>query len=165
MSAHECLMPDMLSPRCCALSLLQAEVWRCFEAASLFGVEVATLGGPRGPSTSHFLPYLSAVHMFRAVGEQEVAAAAVPQAGPAGQDSGAAQQEQQQQEQQHPLMQYPGGLESWPAAMRPAVQWAECGHMGGRVPLLTKLLELCGSEGEAHPILSTRLADLHPYSW
>lgn len=46
-------------PRC----PLQADVWRWFEGPSTIGCEVATMGGPRGPATSYYLPYLSAVQV------------------------------------------------------------------------------------------------------
>ena len=64
-----------------------------------------------------------------------------------------------------PLLSYPDAPDAWPAAMRPVAQWVEAGHMGERVPLLAKLLDLCEGGGQDHPLLASRLADLHPYSW
>ena len=38
-------------------------MWRWYEGPSTVGCEVATMGGPRGPATSYYLPYLSAVQV------------------------------------------------------------------------------------------------------
>ncbi len=42
----------------------QGDVWEFYREPSMFGREVETLGGPRGPSTSYFVPYLSALQIF-----------------------------------------------------------------------------------------------------
>ncbi|KAG1679484.1 hypothetical protein FOA52_011083 [Chlamydomonas sp. UWO 241] len=39
-------------------------VWRFFEDHSVYGREVYTLGGARGPSMCYFVPYLSAIQLF-----------------------------------------------------------------------------------------------------
>ena len=45
-----------------ALSL--DDVWRFYSEPSLYGREVYTLGGQRGPSLCYFVPYLSAIQLF-----------------------------------------------------------------------------------------------------
>ncbi|KAK9843985.1 hypothetical protein WJX81_001099 [Elliptochloris bilobata] len=58
--------------------LTLGDVWADFEAASCYGREVATLGGPRGASRAYFAPSLSAAQLLL-----PVAAAAAPDfAGP-----------------------------------------------------------------------------------
>eukprot|EP00887_Chlorella_sp_A99_P007431 scaffold2.g7431.t1 len=173
--------PLVVPPPSGPQDLTMAEVWRCFEAASLFGQEVATLGGPRGPSTAHFLPYLSAVHLFESAAP-ETEEGEEGDSGEEGEEGGSARGAAAEGDEGdagagpsaaphagaadlRPLLRYPDGLESWPPAMRPLVQWAESAHMGERVPLLAKLLDMCGAEGECHPLLAARIAGLHPYSW
>ena len=63
------------------------------------------------------------------------------------------------------LLSYPDGLDSWPERMRPLVQWGEAANMRDRVPLHSRLLELAGGAGGEHPLLASRIADLHPISW
>lgn len=63
------------------------------------------------------------------------------------------------------LLSYPDGLDSWPERMRPVVQWGEAANMKDRVPLHSRLAELVGPPGGAHPLMATRVADLHPFSW
>jgi hypothetical protein len=132
----------------------QADLWRWFEGPSIVGREVATLGGPRGPASAYYLPYLSAVQLFEAAGEEEEEEECGGGGGRGGQAEGAA-----------PLLAYPDGLESWPARMRPLVQWGERANMRDRVPLHPRLAQLAGDRGEQHPLLAARLADLHPLSW
>lgn len=106
---------------------------------SLFGCECRTLGGPRGPSTSHFVPFLSAVQLFQ------------PTITDADDDA--------------EVLIYPQGLDSWPAAMRRKFSWAASEHVGERSPLYSRILELCGDQEETHQLMSTKITDLHPYSW
>lgn len=63
------------------------------------------------------------------------------------------------------LLSYPDGLDSWPERMRPLVQWGEAANMRDRVPLHSRLLDLAGAAGGEHPLMATRIADLHPISW
>ena len=130
---------------------MQADLWSWYEEPSALGCEVPTIGGPRGPATSHFLPYLSALQLMVPTSGSEAAAMAAAAAG----EAAAPPQ----------LLTYPDGLDSWPHRMRPLVQWGESANMCERVPMHSRLLELCGEEGERHPLRATRVADLHPYSW
>ena len=136
---------------------LQADVWAFFERPSLFGQEVVTLGGPRGPAASYYLPYLSAVQLFAPAeggGGEEGGAPQAARAGAAAEGSDG-----------ELLFSFPGGLEEWPAEMRPQFQWFAGGHVGERIPLAPQLDALAGAAGAAHPLRSAKVADLHPYSW
>eukprot|EP00879_Flechtneria_rotunda_P001789 GHRR01001953.1.p1 GENE.GHRR01001953.1~~GHRR01001953.1.p1 ORF type:complete len:1439 (+),score=728.57 GHRR01001953.1:990-5306(+) len=44
-------------------------VWHLFMEPSLWGTPVATLGGPRGPSTAYYVPYMSAMQLFTTVAD------------------------------------------------------------------------------------------------
>lgn len=143
-------------PFACCFPTLQADLWRWYEGPSTVGCEVTTIGGPRGPATAYYLPYLSAVQLLvpaSATDEAAVVAAASGQPGcPAGQG-------------QTQLLSYPNGLETWPERMRPLVQWGESANMRDRVPLHSRLLDVCGDAGDSHPLMATRIADLHPFTW
>ena len=43
---------------------LQADVWEFFRKPSLYGQEILTQGGKRGPSRAFYLPSLSAMQLF-----------------------------------------------------------------------------------------------------
>ena len=43
---------------------MQGDLWKWFLEPSLYGTEVLTLGGSRGPSVSYYVPYLSAVQLL-----------------------------------------------------------------------------------------------------
>ena len=148
---------------------MQADLWSWYEEPSALGCEVPTIGGPRGPATSHFLPYLSALQlMVPTTGSEAAAMAAAAAAGAGAGDSGcgaAALATDAAATAPPQLLTYPDGLDSWPHRMRPLVQWGEGANMCERVPMHSRLLELCGEEGERHPLWATRVADLHPYSW
>lgn len=157
--------PQVSPPASGLQDLTLADLWRWYEEPSTVGREVATIGGPRGPATAYFLPYLSAVQLLvpassddaEALAAGAAAAAAAAPLSPAEAAAAAAAPAQ--------LLSYPGGLDSWPESMRPLVQWSEAANMRDRVPLHSRLLDLCGSTGEQHPLLATRIADLHPFSW
>ncbi|PSC70934.1 MATE efflux family isoform A [Micractinium conductrix] len=151
--------PQVVPPPSGAQDLTLADLWRWYERPSTFGCEVATIGGPRGPATAYYLPFLSAVQLLAPVSAADEAAVA---AAAASGDAGAAQRSGTAPPQ---LLTYPGGLDEWPERMRPVVQWGESASMRDRVPLHTCLAGLCGEAGEEHPLMSTRLADLHPFSW
>ncbi|EFN56263.1 hypothetical protein CHLNCDRAFT_145114 [Chlorella variabilis] len=154
--------PQVAPPSSGAQDLRLADLWRWYEVPSTVGCEVATCGGPRGPSTAHYLPYLSSVQLFAAASDgdaAQVAAAAARAAGDAASGRAAAPAPPPQ------LLSYPDGLDGWPQRMRALVQWGECANMRDRVPLHCRLAELCGGQGEAHPLMATRVADLHPLSW
>lgn len=50
--------------QCQCTHLMQADIWEWFLEPSLFGTEVLTLGGSRGPSVSYYVPYLSAMQLL-----------------------------------------------------------------------------------------------------
>ena len=131
----------------------QADLWRCFDKSSLFGQGFPRLGGLRGPDTSFFLPFLSAVHLYVPApeGGGSTAAAAGAAAAPAVPP--------------RPTLRYLQGADTWPSAMQPLLRWQAAGHMGARVALADQVAELCGGQGEGHPLMASRLVDLHPYSW
>ena len=43
---------------------MQAQLWSFYDEASVFGKEVHTTGGSRGPSRAFFVPSLSAMQLF-----------------------------------------------------------------------------------------------------
>lgn len=132
-------------------------MWRWYEGPSTVGCEVSIIGGPRGPATAHYLPYLSAVQLFvPATADDEAAMAAAAAATRQPGDVGQAPPQ---------LLSYPNGLDSWPERMRATVQWGEAANMRDRVPLHSRLADLCGDAGEGHPLMAARIADLHPFSW
>ncbi len=74
---------------------LQGDLWQWYLEPSLYGTEVLTMGGSRGPSVSYYVPYLSAMQLLlpldhNASSQQQPAAA-----------SHSAQVHQKQQQQQH----------------------------------------------------------------
>lgn len=150
--------PQVVPPTNGAQDLRLADLWRWYEEPSTLGCEVPTVGGPRGPSTAYYLPYLSSVQLFVPASSSDAAAVAASAltAAAAGQPLPPAAAQ---------LLSYPNGLDSWPERMRPLVQWGEGDNMRDRVPLHCRLLDLCGKAGDRHPLLATRIADLHPFSW
>ena len=136
--------PCVRLPSGSAAGLRLSDVWRFYERPSVFGLECAALGGPRGPSNCYFVPYLSAVHIYNPV---EV-------------EQGVPMDEE--------LFSFPQGLDSWPTGMRRGFSWAAAEHVADRLPLHTRVTELATRDGSLlgeHPLWSTKLADLHPYSW
>lgn len=59
---------------------LQGDLWQWYLEPSLYGTEVVTLGGSRGPSVSYYVPYLSAMQLLLPMPCQEVAAQQQPAA-------------------------------------------------------------------------------------
>lgn len=47
-----------------AAILLQGDLWQWYLEPSLYGTEIVTLGGSRGPSVSYYVPYLSAMQLL-----------------------------------------------------------------------------------------------------
>ncbi len=43
---------------------LQGDLWQWYLEPSLYGTEVLTMGGSRGPSVSYYVPYLSAMQLL-----------------------------------------------------------------------------------------------------
>ena len=150
-------------------NLTLSDVWKFYEQPSVFGLECPALGGPRGPSTCYFVPYLSAVHLYYAVDDV---------VGSCSSGSGIDEEE---------VFSFPQGLDSWPQGMRRGFSWAATEHVADRLPVHTLLADLAardmaannssgsnsssGSDDQAslsfeqHPLWSTKLVDLHPYSW
>ena len=159
--------PQVAPPSSGLQDLTLADLWRWYEEPSTVGREVATIGGPRGPATAYFLPYLSAVQLLVPASSDDAAAltAAAAAVAAAPLSPKAAPRQHSAATAPAQLLSYPGGLDSWPESMRPLVQWSEAANMRDRVPMHSRLLDLCGSAGEQHPLLATRIADLHPFSW
>lgn len=67
---------------------VQGDLWQWFLEPSLYGTDVLTLGGSRGPSVSYYVPYLSAMQLLvpflpaspQQPGASDTAAADMPQA-------------------------------------------------------------------------------------
>ena len=80
------LMLSTSSPVCksrlhlTVLFKLQGDLWQWFLEPSLYGTDVLTLGGSRGPSVSYYVPYLSAMQLLLPVPSppQEQSAASTP---------------------------------------------------------------------------------------
>ena len=117
--------------------LKMLDVWKHFERISAYGLRCSTLGGPRGVSSSYFVPFLSSVQLYESI-------------------SGTEDTE---------VLSYPDGLEAWPRNMRRCYRWSAKNHVGERLPLYQQVMELCGSNGAAHVLSSSKISDLHPYSW
>ena len=47
-----------------AAGLWQGDLWQWYLEPSLYGTEIVTLGGSRGPSVSYYVPYLSAMQLL-----------------------------------------------------------------------------------------------------
>ncbi len=128
------------------------DVWKHFERISAYGLRCATYGGPRGPSSSYFVPFLSSIQLFEPVlgrrndGENSCSGARV------GSD-------------EEEILEYPEGLEAWPRRMRRVYSWGAKDHVGERLPLYQQVTELCGAEGLNHALSSSKVSQLHPYSW
>lgn len=43
---------------------MQGHLWQWYLEPSLYGTEIVTLGGSRGPSVSYYVPYLSAMQLL-----------------------------------------------------------------------------------------------------
>lgn len=113
-----------------------SDLWKFYDHFSAFGLECTALGGPRGPSTCYFVPYLSAIHLFVPTSEDDV------------------------KEGLH----YRHGLETWPSRLKKLYSWSAAEHVAHRMPLHDTLNRL--TEGDTtHLLWSARFKDLHPYSW
>ena len=58
---------------------LQLDVWQFYLEPSLYGREVPTAGGARGPGRAYYVPMLSGMQLFRSMASQDEAAAAAGQ--------------------------------------------------------------------------------------
>ena len=92
------------------------EVWSWYNIPSLHGLEVETLGGPSGPSTAHFIPFVSSIQLYVPVEEGKGESDALWYAGTTGQD--------------------------WPHAMKLAFGWSAQGHIGQRLPFNQQIVNL-----------------------
>jgi len=117
------------------------DVWKHFEKASAFGMKCPTLGGPRGPSTCYFVPFLSCVHIYETVN--------APGRGKLPQGT----------------FSYPEGLDTWPKYMKRRYNWSAKDHVGERLPFHQQVMDLCGSSGLEHTLAASKISELHPYSW
>ena len=59
---------------------MQGDVWNWFLEPSLYGTDILTLGGSRGPSVSYYVPYLSAMQLLLPVPEPDSPASQQPDA-------------------------------------------------------------------------------------
>jgi Protein of unknown function (DUF789) len=143
-----------------------SDLWKFFEQSSVFGLECAALGGPRGPSSCYFVPYLSAVHLFRPTGGVEDDDASISSRNSSRTTSSLASNSNSVGENE--VFSFPQGLDSWPTEMKRGFSWAAAEHVADRLPLHTRVTELATRNGtvlEDHPLWSSRMVDLHPYSW
>lgn len=115
------------------------DVWKHFERISSYGLRCSTLGGPRGVSSSYFVPFLSSVQLYKPVYGTENTA--------------------------NEVLSYPDGLEAWPRNMKRCYKWSAKNHVGERLPLHQQVMELCGADGGSHVLSSSKISELHPYSW
>jgi len=72
---------------------LQGDLWQWYLEPSLYGTEVLTMGGSRGPSVSYYVPYLSAMQLLLPLDNN---AASQPQSAAAIHSAQMHQQQQQQ---------------------------------------------------------------------
>ena len=137
-----------------------SDLWNFFEQSSVFGLECACLGGPRGPSSCYFVPYLSAVHLFTPTGDED------GDSSTSSTSSRTSSSHANNTEEE--LFSFPQGLDSWPAGMKREFSWSAAEHVADRLPLHTRVTELATRDGTAledHPLWSSKMVDLHPYSW
>lgn len=57
-------LDPLLDPATALQQLSLDDIWKFYLEPSVYGQEVATLSGQRGPSTAYFVPYLSAVQLY-----------------------------------------------------------------------------------------------------
>jgi len=119
--------------------LKMLDLWKHFERISAYGLRCSTLGGPRGVSASYFVPFLSSVQLYEPVFGSEST--------------------------NEDVLSYPDGLEAWPRNMRRCYRWSAKNHVGERLPLHQQVMELCGGDSASHVLSSSKISELHPYSW
>eukprot|EP00889_Picochlorum_renovo_P006885 jgi/Picre1/33915/NNA_001394.t1 len=105
------------------------ETVRCleyFERISANGIKCPTLGGPRGPSTCFFVPFLSSVQIFEPTHESDDMA-----------------------------LSFPDGLDAWPSHMKRSFSWSAKISWRG-LPLYQQIMELCEDEGMKHVLTSRK---------
>lgn len=141
--------PTIRRPQCIKslANLKLQDIWAFFEKPSALGLECPVLGGPRGPSTAYFVPFLSSVQLFE------------PLADVMNEEQKGGENDEAQ------IFEYLEGLDSWPRKMRRVFSWSASAHVAERAPLCDQIGALCGVEGEEHLLKSTKIANLHPYSW
>ena len=96
-----CLLPEFQPERC---AWMQGDLWQWYLEPSLYGTEVLTLGGSRGPSVSYYVPYLSAMQLLLPL--PSIGAAPSQHSGAPshlGVPAAPLHHTQQQQQQQHQL--------------------------------------------------------------
>jgi len=147
-----------------------SDLWNFFEHSSLFGLECAALGGPRGPSSCYFVPYLSAVHLFTPAGPGGVEDDNASTSSKTSSKSitSLASNNSNGSGVEEDVFNFPQGLDSWPTGMKRGFSWAAAEHVAERLPLHTRVTELATRDGtvlEDHSLWSSKMVDLHPYSW
>ena len=53
--------------------MVQADLWQFYLEPSLYGREVPTAGGARGPGRAYYVPMLSGLQLFRSMANQDEA--------------------------------------------------------------------------------------------
>jgi hypothetical protein len=118
-----------------------ADVWRFYQEPSLYGREVYTLGGTRGPSWSYFVPYLSAVQLFVPTGPKDPGTNRL----------------------------YISDIEGWPKHMHLLFEYFERELPFNRMPLHDMIEALsgraAGDGGAGAVLLEQQVSALHPASW
>lgn len=137
------------------------DVWKHFERISAYGLRCATYGGPRGPSSSYFVPFLSSIQLFEPVVNSDNDLGGMRCNG--GSSDG--RRVEDDGDDGDEIFEYPEGLEAWPRRMRRVYSWGAKNHVGERLPLYQQVMELCGTEGLNHVLSSSKVSQLHPYSW
>ncbi len=79
-----CSGMQCIGPKCCidaqhrpgdeaSLCIVQADLWQFYLEPSLYGREVPTAGGARGPGRAYYVPMLSGLQLFRSMANQDEA--------------------------------------------------------------------------------------------
>ncbi|KAK9831111.1 hypothetical protein WJX74_003657 [Apatococcus lobatus] len=126
-----------------------ADVWRFFQQPSLYGQEIITQGGKRGPARAYYLPSLSAMQLFL----------------PTEAHDGTSAHRPRHQIYSHEAEWGPG----WSSCFRPLAELFEMELPFQRPPLFERIADMASgllSDGlDGQLLLTTRLKDLHPASW
>eukprot|EP00798_Chlamydomonas_sp_ICE-L_P015679 gene15679-21784_t len=102
------------------------DVWRFYLEPSIYGREVYTLGGSRGPSLCYFVPYLSAIQLFTPTTPRDV---------PTGEES---------------RKLYVSDTEGWPRHMRLKFEFFEQEMPFNRTPLYEQVGDLADAAAAAY---------------
>lgn len=122
-------------------SLTLDDIWKFYHEPSLYGREVWTLGGQRGPSHAYFVPYLSAMQLFTPATPGDPGSKSL----------------------------YVCDVEGWPRHMHLMCEHLEEEPPFNRMPMYDMLQMLSEQEplagGPGEQLRTLPIADLHPASW